>query len=374
MALTVLRPAVRAIVAASSLAPCLSAAHAQTCVDHGVPINGFPRWQERATLTLTNACRIAPAAYRGAFLPSATGILQPSVYPAVPPLQFNMQLTQSARAHSTDLATTSGCGFQHNSCNGTVWSARIASYYPNYSTIGENIAAGYADPLSSLNGLILDNVGGAPSADGAPTDGHRRNIMSSSYTQLGCGYASGPNTYGRYWTQDFGRPQSNTTICSPIASASHIIQTGSVVFLSNFYDAQNAAPQSANIIVNGITSPMSIYLGAAARGTYRFSSPATASCRSYHFEFRDAAGASWRYPARGELRTFGEGPCSEDYLATTIPSCAADFDGTGTLSVADVFTYISAWFAGEARADFNHGNGLTAQDIFDYLAAWFAGC
>lgn len=374
MALTVFRSAVRATLAASSLTTCLSVASAQTCADHGIPVNGFPKWQERATLTLTNACRIAPAAYRSTFLPTATGILQPSVYPAVPPVQFNMQLTQSARAHSTDLAATSGCGFQHNSCNGTLWSVRIASYYPIYSTIAENIAAGYADPLSSLNGLILDNVGGVPSADGASTDGHRRNIMSSNYTQLGCGYATGPNTYGRYWTQDFGRPQGTTTICSPIAAASHIIQTGSVVFLANFYDAQNAAPQSANIVVNGVTSPASVYLGTAARGTYRFASPTTTSCRSYHFEIRDAAGTLWRYPARGELRTFGEGPCSEDYLASSPPTCAADFDGTGNLSVADVFTFISAWFAAEARADFNHGNGLTTQDIFDYLAAWFAGC
>ncbi len=53
--------------------------------------------------------------------------------------------------------------------------------------------------------------------------------------------------------------------------------------------------------------------------------------------------------------------------------CLADFDCSGALEVADVFAYLSAWFAGEAAADLN-GNGLSTQDIFDFLAAWFAGC
>ncbi len=55
-------------------------------------------------------------------------------------------------------------------------------------------------------------------------------------------------------------------------------------------------------------------------------------------------------------------------------SCPADFNGSGTLTVQDIFDFLGAWFAGDARADFNHLTGLSVQDIFDFLAAWFAGC
>jgi hypothetical protein len=349
---------------------------AQTCADHGVPNNGFPGWQERATLVLTNACRIAPTAYRTTYLPSATGILQPSVYPPVAPVQWSMGLNQSSRAHSFSMANTVGCVFAHNSCDGTSWSTRIAAFYPTYSALGENIAAGYGDPVSTMNGWLLDTVGSGPAADNSGSDGHRRNIMSSSFTQLGCGYASGPNSYGRYWTQDFGRPLGGSgTVCSPMAAGSHFIQTGSVGFLANFYDAGNVAPQSVSVVINGTSTPMTVYLGAAARGTYRATSPTTTGCRSYHFEARDSAGTLWRYPTRGELRTFGEAGCVEDYSSATItPPCAANFDGVAGLSTADIFAFLNAWFAGSSTADFNHTGGLGTQDIFDYLNAWFAGC
>ncbi len=56
------------------------------------------------------------------------------------------------------------------------------------------------------------------------------------------------------------------------------------------------------------------------------------------------------------------------------PPCRADFDGSGVLSINDIFSFIGKWFSGDASADFNHANGITIQDIFDFLAAWFAGC
>ncbi len=382
--MTVLSPVgsqlfVRAAIGIAAIGVTAFSCGAQVCTDHGVPTAGFPNWQERATLVLTNACRIAPSQYRTTYLPTATGILQSSVYPAVAPVQWNLGLSQSSRFHSFEMANTSGCTFAHNSCDGTLWNVRITAYYPTYSALGENIAAGYADPLTVVNGWLLDNVGSTPAADNSGSDGHRRNIMSSSFTQLGCGYATGSNTYGRYWTQDFARPLSGTgTVCSPIAAGSHLVQSasaGGVAFLANFYDAANLAPQSVSVVVNGATIPMTVHLGAAARGTYRATSALTGACRSYHFEARDSAGTLWRYPVRGELRTFGEGTCAEDYTATSItPPCAPDFDASGSLTVADIFSFLNEWFAGSARADYNRTGGLTTQDIFDYLNAWFTGC
>jgi hypothetical protein len=55
------------------------------------------------------------------------------------------------------------------------------------------------------------------------------------------------------------------------------------------------------------------------------------------------------------------------------PCCKADFNQSGATEVQDLFAFLAAWFAGDARANFN-GGGLSAQAIYDYLAAWLAGC
>ncbi len=54
--------------------------------------------------------------------------------------------------------------------------------------------------------------------------------------------------------------------------------------------------------------------------------------------------------------------------------CPADFNGSGTLTVQDIFDFLAAWFASNPTADFNGSGGNTVQDIFDFLSAWFAGC
>jgi len=48
----------------------------------------------------------------------------------------------------------------------------------------------------------------------------------------------------------------------------------------------------------------------------------------------------------------------------------ADFNNSGTVEVADIFAFLSAWFAGNGDFD---GNGTSeVSDIFSYLSAWFA--
>lgn len=54
--------------------------------------------------------------------------------------------------------------------------------------------------------------------------------------------------------------------------------------------------------------------------------------------------------------------------------CAPDFNCSGTLTVQDIFDFLTAWFAGTSAANYNGVNGLGVQDIFDFLEAWFAGC
>jgi hypothetical protein len=55
-------------------------------------------------------------------------------------------------------------------------------------------------------------------------------------------------------------------------------------------------------------------------------------------------------------------------------TCHADFNSSGSITVQDIFDFLSAWFAGLPSADFNGTGGITVQDIFDFLTAWFTGC
>ncbi|MBY0260867.1 MAG: hypothetical protein K2Q20_00885 [Phycisphaerales bacterium] len=54
--------------------------------------------------------------------------------------------------------------------------------------------------------------------------------------------------------------------------------------------------------------------------------------------------------------------------------CQADFDLSGTRDVADIFAFLSAWFANAPGADFDASGTRDVADIFAFLSAWFAGC
>jgi hypothetical protein len=59
---------------------------------------------------------------------------------------------------------------------------------------------------------------------------------------------------------------------------------------------------------------------------------------------------------------------------STTPCCFADFNQSGSLSVADIFDFLAAWFGNQASTDFDGVGGTTVQDIFAFLGAWFSGC
>ncbi len=43
-----------------------------------------------------------------------------------------------------------------------------------------------------------------------------------------------------------------------------------------------------------------------------------------------------------------------------------------SISVRDIFDFLTAWFAGNTAADVNNSGVLSVQDIFDFLGFWFA--
>ncbi|MFN7021276.1 MAG: M1 family aminopeptidase [Phycisphaerales bacterium] len=61
--------------------------------------------------------------------------------------------------------------------------------------------------------------------------------------------------------------------------------------------------------------------------------------------------------------------------STTIPCCRGDYNRSGgSLTVQDIFDFLSAYFASDACADTNDSAQITVQDIFDFLSAYFGGC
>jgi len=54
--------------------------------------------------------------------------------------------------------------------------------------------------------------------------------------------------------------------------------------------------------------------------------------------------------------------------------CIADFDGSGTVGVPDIFRFLSRWFEGHIATDIDGSGVVEVPDIFAFLSLWFAGC
>ncbi len=284
---------------------------------YGVPENGYPTYRERLVSVLTNAVRADPVAWKAKFLTGYTNlskVLQPSIYPAVPALGWNYNLNRSSRYHSGEMA--GGCPFQHESCDGGDPFTRIESFYGTSNAEGENIAAGYGTALATVVGWICDApsesspMACATDSTTAEADGHRTNIMDSDFRELGCGYVDNPSSmYGDYWTQDFG---GNAPHIQPAAGGSHMPYSGKTYFLLNYSSA--SAAMAATLNLAGVETPLTLEFGSTTNGTYTVSVISANACRSYHFTAMDSQSRVWRFPETGELQTFGEGSCANDYV------------------------------------------------------------
>ncbi len=123
----------------------------------------------------------------------------------LPPLQYNEKLTVAARLHSQDMGNNNY--FSHTSQDGQAFNERILDAGYDYSACGENIAAGYTSPEAVV-------------ATWMDSEGHRANILSPDYCDIGVGYAAVAGCqFHHYWTQDFGRRSGVTSCPLPVATA-----------------------------------------------------------------------------------------------------------------------------------------------------------
>ncbi|NJK39883.1 MAG: hypothetical protein HC835_16975 [Oscillatoriales cyanobacterium RM2_1_1] len=112
----------------------------------------------------------------------------------LPPLTLSSQLTNAADTHSENMALQDF--FSHTGLDGSKVGDRVQATGYSYTSVGENIAAGYPTPEAVFAGWIASS-------------GHRANILNASYTEIGVGYAylendTGSVNFNDYWTQVFG--------------------------------------------------------------------------------------------------------------------------------------------------------------------------
>lgn len=100
-----------------------------------------------------------------------------------------LSLNQSVQAAALVRAKETEASFSHTRPNGSNFSTALTEQGVRYRSSGENIAWGQRTPEQVMQGWMNSS-------------GHRANILSSKYTEIGVGYyrsASGVN----YWTQLF---------------------------------------------------------------------------------------------------------------------------------------------------------------------------
>ena len=116
------------------------------------------------------------------------------VFGATAPLAWNDKLTLAAEGHSQDMAAKNY--FSHTSADGRTLADRVNASGYAWSTLGENIAAGYPGINAVMDGWIA-------------SPGHCANLMNAGFAEVGvvCVPGVAGDTFSTYWTMDLGRPR-----------------------------------------------------------------------------------------------------------------------------------------------------------------------
>lgn len=126
------------------------------------------------------------------------------------PLKINSSLANAAQNHSDDMADDDF--FSHTGLDGSKVSDRVQDSGYQYSTVGENIAAGQQTAAEVVEAWMNSS-------------GHRENILNSDFKEIGIGYKflendTGLVNYNHYWTQVFGTSLNNDNASSDLKSPS----------------------------------------------------------------------------------------------------------------------------------------------------------
>jgi hypothetical protein len=326
----------------------------------GEPTSGFPSALERLGLMAINRARSDPETVKGASSAS---------YPARPPVIWSLPLNQSSRFHAMNLrlsdvslmhdspcplktdVASSGCNGDpscacaspvgaacascakvaatSNGC-GTPIATRLGYFVAgtNVTFSGEVAAAGYADPMATVNGWMDEATG---------DDGHRRNLTDQGVTSntMGYGHANGtPACFSTFDVSDSGNIKNATIPKIPTAAVSPASgNAGTYTFYATWADPAHGAPAALNVVLDGACLAMTRELGTdTLNATYKATAPLTTGCHQYAITGIDATGAAAAYPTTGMLTiSVGSTACTADFIAGGAASCSADAGpGAGT--------------------------------------------
>ena len=291
----------------------------------GESVNGFPTWAERVELEWMNRARVAPQIEMAA-CGAACG--DAACYTPQAPLYWSEALNHAARFHAAEMskqgyfAHDSACTLPSGikdlypvACDGsascacvgsasTAWSTRVSLF--GAGPAGE-IIAGSPEPNGAFYLWLFEPA--APALCGFTINNGHRWLILTSAGGVGVG-VSGNDSVG-----DFG----SGGVASKIASAAHYPQqAASVDIWANWYDA--AAPRSANAVVDGHCTAMSLKRGTATNGAWSATATNVGSgCHRYYVSFIDSAGNEVTWPATGSL-----GIGCEDWNSTRMQaSCSS---------------------------------------------------
>ena len=107
-------------------------------------------------------------------------------------LEFSDDLALAAQKHAQDL--TANNLFSHTGSDGSTVADRVLAIGYDYSSVGENVAAGKRTPEKVFRQWMN-------------SPGHKDNMLGSDFTEAGIGYVldASDTTYNHYWVLVLGK-------------------------------------------------------------------------------------------------------------------------------------------------------------------------
>ena len=111
----------------------------------------------------------------------------------LPALTKSMNLMRAAQIQADQMASANRLDHELPGAAYPTLSSRLAAVSYTMAAAGENIGEGYMSPADATAGWM-------------GSSGHRANILSTKYSEMGASVATAKNGT-RYWVQVFGRPR-----------------------------------------------------------------------------------------------------------------------------------------------------------------------
>ncbi len=199
--------------------------------------------------------------------------------------------------------------FEHASSDGTSFGRRLQRFYEG-GGIGENIAWGQSGPVDVL-------------ASWMTSPGHRCNILSPDWDELGTGYAGARNGRNPYYVQDFGA-RRGIERHKMAAGVSYVRSARNSRYGVNWYDPQNSFDEPTIVLVraSGCTD-LRLKAGLPHQGTYDYVGESDGFPEDYWFLAVDSGGDVHAYPQDGALTTPLPMHSDDAIDDRPMPECAA---------------------------------------------------